>query len=182
MYNFSRTGIIIILTGCLFPVAAESAEIDASILICRDVQPVVRRAQCYDQAIDRLRGKGVSNVPAIPSMTNQTPAVASPEHEPVVTPEAVFGKSQRETTRILTQGKADEEDLDSMDARVVAVRRDGLGKLIVELDNQQVWIQTDATDLNLRQGENIRIIRGFMNSFQLEKKSGSRRIRVKRND
>ena len=186
-YMSKQSGLLLklVVTVVLLPALAGAADIDPSILICRQVQPVYKRAQCYDQAVDRLLGKDMSNAPVvIPSMSNQdTRGVEdNTRQKPSVTPETVFGKSERETTRILLQEKTNQQDIDSMVSRVVDVKRDRLGKLTIVLDNKQVWRQTDSTDLILHTGDEIRILRGVLNSFQLEKNSGSRRIRVKRID
>jgi hypothetical protein len=168
------------------PIISSAAELDPALLLCREVQPAARRAECYDQAVDRLQGKTVTAPPVIPSLTTQKP---NPQAEPAqtppappVSPAAVFGKSQRETTRILMRDKLNDADLDSLSGRVNLVSRDGLGRLSIVLDNRQHWVQTDNTELTLRAGDTIRIFRSVLGSYQLEKTTGSRRIRVKRLD
>ena len=182
-YLSNRLKFVFILL--LIPVLAPAIEIDDSILVCREVQPAVKKAQCYDQAIDRYLGRTTEGeTAAIPSMTNQvkSPPVTQDRQESQVSQENLFGKSDREAARIALQDRMDEKKLDLLEARVGEVSRDNLGRLIIVLDNKQTWIQTDYTDLNLHQGEEIEIKRTFMNAYMLEKKSGSRRIRVKRNN
>lgn len=179
-HQWSISGKVLLLFSFAFPTLG--ADVDSSLLLCREMQPAVARAHCYDQAIDRLTGKIVREPPVVPSQrelptTNELPSI---EAGTAVSPEMVFGKSQRETTRILMQNKLGEEDLDSLSTSVIEVKRDGLGRLTVVLENSQIWKQTDNTDLNLRTGDRIRIFRGLLDSYQLEKATGSRRIRVTR--
>jgi hypothetical protein len=52
--------------------------------------------------------------------------------------------------------------------------------MLVVLDNGQTWRQLDNKALHLDSGETVVIRKASLGSYQLEKESGSRRIRVKR--
>jgi hypothetical protein len=54
------------------------------------------------------------------------------------------------------------------------------GKLVLHLDNGQIWRQLDSSRLPVRSGERVVIRSASMGSHLLEKASGSRKIRVKR--
>lgn len=72
------------------------------------------------------------------------------------------------------------QDALSMVADVTAVARNAYGKLEITLANDQVWRQLDTGRLPLRVGDAVVIEEASLGSFLLEKRSGSRRIRVRR--
>jgi hypothetical protein len=67
-----------------------------------------------------------------------------------------------------------------LEARVTAVTERAQGQLVIELDNSQVWLQTDLdARLGVRPGVLVRIRPGVLGSFFLKPESGSG-ARVKR--
>lgn len=69
--------------------------------------------------------------------------------------------------------------IEQVEATVTDVRESAGKKLIVVLDNGQVWRQQDNKTLRLENGEAVIVRKASLGSFLLEKESGSRSIRVK---
>jgi hypothetical protein len=67
-----------------------------------------------------------------------------------------------------------------MDARVASVRLDANGKLVLALENGQVWSQIDSANLRIKAGEEVRIRRALLNSYLLTRAGGGAAIRVRR--
>ena len=55
----------------------------------------------------------------------------------------------------------------SITARVKALGKSAQGALIIELDNGQRWVQTQATDLLLSADDEVTITRAAMSSFRI---------------
>ena len=128
---------------------------------CANVKRNSERLACYDQTIERLS-------------SDSAPAEGAPERSA----EASFGSSG-------TRGKAPErtierEELTSVSAHVTALSRDVAGALLINLDNEQQWLQTSGTSSPLLEvGHVVTITRAALNSFRLSTPSG-RVLKVKR--
>ena len=108
--------------------------------------------------------------------TGAAPAAATttapaPEKAPEAGSASDFGREHWESSR---------QTPDSIRASVASVERGGYGKLVVTLDNGQVWQQKGSEKFQLREGEAVVIERGALNSFFLSKADGTRRLRVSR--
>lgn len=131
--------------------AAEEALIE-----CRQIEDVEERVACYDRIVDSLYESG-----AIPAA------------------QSLFGRDNAEAKRIVETTLAIEQ-IDHVEAVVTEVRKSATRKLLVTLDNGQIWRQLDSQTLHLKSGESVTIRKASLNSFLMRKKSGSRSIRVKR--
>jgi hypothetical protein len=98
-----------------------------------------------------------------------------------VAAESLFGRDQSEAKDMIEQAFGVEK-LDGIDVQVSRVERSAYGKLILALDNGQIWMQLDSSHLSLRPGDGVRIRAAAAGSYLLEKQTGSRRIRVRRVD
>jgi len=72
------------------------------------------------------------------------------------------------------------EQIKEESVAVAAVTKNSTNKLIITLDNGQVWRQLDTTTPRLKAGDTVVIRPKSLGSFMLSKGSGSRSIRVKR--
>ena len=54
------------------------------------------------------------------------------------------------------------------------------GKLVLTLDNGQVWSQVDSSSLHLRTGDKVRIRRASLGSYLLGTSGSNKTIRVRR--
>ncbi len=72
------------------------------------------------------------------------------------------------------------EQIDNIIMTVTDVQESATRRLIVTLENGQVWQQLDDKRLHIKTGETVTIRKASLGSFLMEKNSGSRAIRVKR--
>ena len=145
---------------------------------CRQIEDTVKRVACYDEIVD-------SSFPKDASEGRQT--AKSPESKPpestetgtVPNAQSLFGTTDAEAKRIIETSLAIEQ-VSEIEAIVADVRESATRKLTVTLDNGQIWRQLDSQSLHLKSGETVIIRKASLGSFFMEKKSGSRSIRVKR--
>lgn len=138
----------------LFTMPAFAAE--EALLECRQIEDMAERVTCYDSFVDSLSESG-----------------------PIPDAQSLFGKDDAEAKRIVQTTLAIEQ-IDRIEAQVTDIQRSATRKLIITLDNGQVWRQLDNQTLRLKSGESVVVREASLNSFLMEKKSGGRSIRVKR--
>jgi hypothetical protein len=97
---------------------------------------------------------------------------------PVLTPEQRFGLSPAQAeTKVSEVTKS--EPLQSLEAKVSGVRDITEGRVLIDLDNGQVWRQVDTdVTVRLQPGDAVAIKRNALGSYWLS--SGKRSWRVKR--
>ena len=123
---------------------------------CRQIEDMEERVTCYDKVVDSL-----------------------PTSDAVPDAQSLFGRDDAEAKRIVETTLAIEQ-IDHVEAVVTEVQESATRKLLVTLDNGQVWRQLDNQTLRLKSGESVIIRKASLNSFLMGKKSGGRSIRVKR--
>lgn len=162
------------LSGILL--AATSVMANSDFLTCRQLESDAARLQCYDEAAE-----GVATDEDSQAEANRGPdPIPKPaETPPAAQPDALFGKSTEETAELVSEALG-VEDISRIEASVSRVQRDPYDRLYIDLDNEQRWKQTEGSRFNLKVDEPVIITRSVLGSFMLEKKSGGRRIRVKR--
>lgn len=131
---------------------------DAALIECRNIEDVAIRVACYDSLVDGLESEDTADAPDAQSL---------------------FGTNDADAKRIVA-ATLEIEQISQIEAAVTEVRVSASGKLSVSLDNGQIWRQLDNSRLRLKNGEAVVIREASLGSFQLEKKSGSRKIRMKR--
>ncbi|MFU8815042.1 MAG: hypothetical protein ACNA7W_06835 [Pseudomonadales bacterium] len=107
-----------------------------------------------------------------------TPSAHLPTQMP---PEAMFGlegaAAAEAAGRVLGL-----QNPQNIRARVRVVQSTAEGKLVLELHNGQVWVQTDAARLAVNPEDEVIIRRARLGSFLLKKPGSNRSIRVRRVD
>jgi hypothetical protein len=148
---------------------------------CRDVTDDQARLACYDAVVDRSgKGEDRGREPSAAKATAAAPA------EPAVaevnlSQEDLFGKSSKEVERAVAEA-TDTEHVDSLSATVTRLQKFGYDRVLITLDNGQVWKQIDVSSLRLRVGDTVEIERAALGSFMLRKEGNNRRMRVSRKD
>ena len=149
--------------------------------VCRDLADDQARLACYDAIVDRnidgkdrrpdsIAGKATAAAPAGPGVTDMN-----------LSQEDLFGKSSKEVERAVAEA-TDTERIDSLSATVTRLQKYGYEKVLITLDNGQVWKQIDVSSLRLRVGDTVDIERAALGSFMLRKQGNNRRMRVSRKD
>lgn len=146
---------------------------DVALAECRPIEDVEERLKCYDDVVDsRHRAESSDRVAA-------SPPPAPAEVQEVPDAQSLFGTNDAKARQIVETTLAIEQ-IEQIEAIVSDVRESAAEKLIVTLDNGQIWRQLDSKTLQLKSGEAVIIRKASLGSFLLEKATGSRSIRVKR--
>jgi hypothetical protein len=151
-------------------VAAEPT-IPDSLRACAMIKLDVERHACYDREMVKLLPEtvGVATAAAVTS-------TAAPAR--VLTPEQRFGLSPAQAETKVSQ-VTKSEPLQSLAAKVSGVRPISEGRVLIDLDNGQVWRQVDTdVTVRLQPGDAVTIERATLGSYWLS--SGKRSWRVKR--
>lgn len=138
------------------------------------------RLACYDKLHNKPELLVQGGDSAAVEATGQSHPISA-DSEAVVSTEMLFGRSVKKQNAALEKS-ANIDHLEFIDAQVVQIDRNSLGKATLVLSNQQIWKQIDSSRLHLKVGDSIRIERAALGSFLLEKSSGSSSMRVKRID
>ena len=150
-------------------------------LDCREVDDAEARLACYDSAADAVRVQATAGTEATPAAPADVPTVATASPQPTVDPVQIFGR-EANTAKKMVQDVFGVEDINAIEAEVVTVKRTPHDKLVVVLNNKQIWQQLDNYRLTLKTGDEVRVETASFGSYRLLKTSGSRRIRVRRID
>lgn len=160
---------------------------------CTHVVDLSARLRCYDEHMAQLGYKvGVSTpaealkpaapiAAAPPSTVKAAPAVAA-QAMPSVSEQSEFGiDPQALRKKREAQGMVAPQGPQELVARVKAISTRAHGELSVELENDQLWVETQHSgeDALLEVGETVTIKPGRLGSFFLTRESG-RALRVKR--
>ena len=157
------------------------AELPTELIDCRTLTSAVARLDCYDQLVDAQTASpsqaAMRRTAQDPAPVAPTAATATAEPESKLSQEELFGKGETELRKSV-QDATDTEEIDRIEARVVAVRKSASGRIVITLDNGQVWIQSDSSRARLSANDNVTIRRRSFGSYTLYNKKTS--IRVKR--
>lgn len=174
----------------ILPAAASADALRDELRVCRDLPDDDARLICYDAAVDRSRQSTYSS-PAPASESPPTAAPAEPAAAPgaaaataatgTLTQEDLFGKTGDEVERTVEEATGSER-IDSLSATVTRLQQYAYDKVLITLDNGQIWKQVDTSSLRLRVGDAIDIERASLGSFMLRKQGSKRSMRVSRED
>lgn len=73
-----------------------------------------------------------------------------------------------------------EEAQDTIEAAIVQIDQAAYGKLLVTLDNGQIWRQKDGARVNWKDGDTVVVERALFGSFLMKPVDGGRSLRVTR--
>ena len=119
---------------------------------CREVETERLRLECYDGIADRLVAELEASVAPVALDAPKTPAAAGVE------------------------------EFDEVVARVIRVVKDGRGRFVLVLDNQQRWRQVSSERFKIKVGDEVVIREAALGSFVLQQRSGGRKTKVRRQD
>jgi hypothetical protein len=172
---------------------AESA--DESVVECTHVADRNARLQCYDDRMTRLGHKIGTDTAAVSRQPSPAP-VAAPTRAVAVTPTASASRAQAPapvadaaefgmTAHELRKKHAAEGLPDAAQrelvARVKAIGHRAHGELRIELDNEQVWVETQSPGhfTPPAVGDTVIVRHGSLGSYFLSRESGPA-LRVER--
>lgn len=151
-----------------------------ALLKCSDEKNSLKRLVCYDQLSDSY--KQYEDVPQSTITRIQTTGNANSQADGSVysntVPQAQLDSEKEQLGLAQRISKEDREKKIYYTIKQSSV--DVSGKLILTMDNGQVWYQTDTVSLILNENDKVYIERGALGSFFLSKDNARKRIRVKR--
>ena len=150
---------------------------------CRSIAGDDARLVCYDALADK-QAQSVST----PEPDGQSPATAAiaaaaappaPAALPPPSPEELFGRNAVQSDDAV-RSAGGVGRLEEITATLAGVHVAPYGKLVLMLDNGQVWSQIDTTTLDVKNGDEVRIRRASLGSYLLTPADSNRAIRVRR--
>ncbi|MCH9695338.1 MAG: hypothetical protein K0U72_12580 [Gammaproteobacteria bacterium] len=150
----------------LFLFAQPALAVDDALSQCRQISETLERVACYDSFVDARHTTESGN-------STESSKPSAPDAQ------SLFGTPDAEAKRIVS-ASLEIEQIEQIEATITDVRKSRTRKLTVTLDNGQVWRQLDSQPMRLESGEAVVVRKASLGSYQMEKKSGGRRIRVKR--
>ena len=177
--------LVFLLPGAVVFADALRDELD----VCRGLTDDDARLICYDTAVDRSRQSADGGPrpapapPAAPAAATAATATAAAASAPAanVSQEDLFGKTGDEMQRTVQEATGS-EPIDSLAATITKLQQYSYDRVLITLDNGQVWKQVDSSSLRLRVGDAIEIGRASLGSFMLKKQGSKRTMRVSRED
>jgi hypothetical protein len=150
--------------------------LSGQVLACRDIAPDAARLTCFDRMAAEVAPARVSSAPpAPPAPPSSRPA--APAVKDALDPQRTFGLSQaRIVAREASAAGVRVKELSHITARVMRILQAPHRGAIFDLDNGQVWKQsdTDGTDVFANVGDSVEISRGFLGSYWLVTPSSQR--------
>lgn len=139
--------------GFVWPVAGHPAEIPPLLETCVGLSRDSERLVCYDKAIAAIKRGDEGSTP--------------------VTAENMFGAGTGVTRTDAEKREVKREELRQISGTVTSLRRGDDGMITLELDNGQVWRQTDSNvSLLVATGDKVTIARASLGTFRIADKTG----------
>jgi hypothetical protein len=160
-----------IAAGALASEACFSQSSDDSVVDCTQIAGKDARLRCYDDRMTRLGHKIASDdLSVAPKRTAEAKAASAQNHSD-------FSMAPSELRK---KREVAEQSPQELVAKVKAVNQRAHGELSIQLDNDQVWVETQYSgEATLAAGDTVTIKRGTLGSYFLTRESG-RALRIKR--
>ena len=190
----------IALIPTLMLAAAQAQETAVDLSACRALQQDSERLACYDSLAKQQAGQSANQatVPDVPEAAPPVAIAATIEDEQPVAPakavpqaaalpgdnsgptqEELFGLNSEATKRSYEEAVGQEE-MKELRATVTDIQPAGPGRIIVYLDNSQVWRQTTSPTLKVKIGDVIVIKKAAFGSFKMKKEDANASMKVTR--
>ncbi len=148
-----------------------------SIADCASQKKDATRLACFDREVAKLTqsAKSVVSTPVSPTVPRPSaPSVAIEQHKSVSPQEDEFGVSGDLARKRADAKKPVDTPLPELHASVTGVKSKPYGELVFELDNGQVWEQTEKKSTYIiKAGEQVVINQHRFGSFFLTTASGA---------
>ncbi|EKE75860.1 hypothetical protein [Gallaecimonas xiamenensis] len=136
-------------------------------------------AQCAQLSDNGLR---LACFDALAKQAKADPAMAAtPASNESLRRPAVVAKTEDKAASFGMEQKVQREtQLEQLTAIVTKVDKNPYGKLVIVLDNGQIWKQSDSNYLSLKNGDKVVLDKGALGSIYLSTEGSNRNIRVSR--
>ncbi|ACI98017.1 hypothetical protein [Rhodospirillum centenum] len=152
------------------PASAQPVPPVAAVLGCLDLPDGPERLACFNRTVPALRAA----VPPAAS-SGAVPRVGAVSAPPAAAPDQSFAAEQ------LPRATEPGAEPVRMTATVTEVGRDpSTGRLLVTLDNGQVWMQREAAAIRLKTGMSVTVKPGLFGSYAMVPEDGATMMKVRR--
>ena len=175
---------LLLLGTLVFSGTALAVSTEDRLLACSEINDTTNRLACYDNLAEAIATPTAAAVaPTTPEETTETQAnPAATATEPASTAGTVATTSTDPEEGFGKEHWVSERDSPALAARVTAVRKNAYGKLVVSLDNGQVWRQVKSEKVRIAVDDSILIERGMLNSFFFQVNDNNRKMKFSRVD
>lgn len=160
----------------LFTQLGHGETLSDALLKCANEKNSLKRLVCYDQLSDsytQYQDVPLSTIQRVQTTQNFEPQTNQPSRSQ---PQALPQKDQFGLPSRKNEGDKDKKRY----MTVKKIARTAKSRLILTMENDQVWRQNDDVNFKVEVGEQIYVERGAIGSYWLSKDSVKRRIRIKR--
>jgi hypothetical protein len=189
---------IVFATALLAVVPAAASDLTPQLRACAALSSEAERVRCYDELAAGLpKEQPVSPAPAspasapapvaeapnLPATGVQSTPITQPEPEP--TPPQVTTQTAPDNTDNrfgIEHHESQRTTADTLSAHITSIDKTVYGNLVIRLDNGQTWQQRGYKRYPLKQGDEIVITRGALNSFFVSSTQSNRKERFFRID
>ncbi len=166
---------IVMIAGAALLATPVSAQSLKPFTDCAAIVDDEQRLECYDKAASAIS-------PAIRAEVEQRRKLAAARAaEAAAAAEAA--RAAKERDRFGREGvrgfRGSDEDVAEIQSDVTEVLRDSTGKMIIVLENGQMWRQVDGSTMgSIRAGSTVTVKRGSLGSYRLVPEKGNRTFQV----
>lgn len=174
---YLMVGVAVALPGSLQAQGGQQAGQDpvAEVLSCGAQIDDQSRLACYDRLRDTYLIQASGKAPPLEEASVNT-AVADPA---AVSATADLVR-EREEAEFGVEHHQSNKSTSEMTSGVVRLERNALGGLVLTLENDQVWQQSDRSRIQIEVGDQVTISRGALSAFYLRVNAGQKRARFNR--
>ncbi|WP_119679192.1 hypothetical protein [Indioceanicola profundi] len=171
---------------------AQAAPADA-VLACTGVADAAERLACFDRTVPALRGAAPSVQAARPPAAPTPPAVAAAPAERFGAEQLPQARAEAESAEVAakgfgaeqlarTRGSGEGEEPEELTAKVAKLGTvpDQPSRLLITLDNGQVWAQRESKQFQLKAGDTVVIKPAILGSYKLTRAGSKLILKVRR--
>jgi hypothetical protein len=147
-----RCGLVVCM---VWPLLGVAADLPPALLACRSLTDATERLACFDREV------------AAP--TNRSAPVAATPVAPPPDPKKQFGLPEVTVAKQEVAAGTRAADAAKIEAHITKLSQTPDGRVVVTLDNEQVWRQLlIEADLLMKPGDAVTISRGVLGSYWLQ--------------
>ena len=134
---------------------------------CSRISNTNDRLVCFDRQFPAMESK------AVPRQDVEAPAKSSQTDTPIVDDVAHPAEEAIQEEKPKRRGMFDKRDEVIITSIIKEVMKRDRKKMVFQLDNGQVWIQSSPRDLHIRAGDQVTIKSGLIGGYILRNSAGT---------
>jgi hypothetical protein len=164
--------LLVVYTGSAM--AQGQGGVDERLLACSAIEDAAERAACFDDAVKAMQQTGAAPAAAAAPATTSEAAPAEPAPAPPVAEEPAM--------QIEKEMEAADMVFTEFTATITKSSKSGLYHFVVELDNGQIWEETDGSRRPglPKVGQTVRVTEGRLGGYRMKIGSANKLSWVRR--